>query len=162
MSSVSLVGDEKGRSGLVGVCNVKFGNPLPAVVSLLPNYSPALSASSHVKESLLGLILGGIKCQHCKHRHYIYVFYFYNRPIDLVIIVFANIPGDWHSIPGRVIPKTQKWYLIPPYLTLSFIRYISMVKWGYPEKGLVPSLNLFWTFEKGSFGMTTAANIFNI
>ena len=25
------------RSGLVGVCNVKFGNPLPAAVSLAPN-----------------------------------------------------------------------------------------------------------------------------
>ena len=22
--------------------------------------------------------------------------------------VFANSPGDWDSIPGRVIPKTQK------------------------------------------------------
>ena len=26
------------------------------------------------------------------------------------------------SIPGRVIPKTQKWYLMPPCLKLSIIR----------------------------------------
>ena len=31
--------------------------------------------------------------------------------------------GDRGSIPGRVIPKTQKWYLMPPCLTFSIIRY---------------------------------------
>ena len=36
--------------------------------------------------------------------------------------VFANGPGDRGSIPGRVIPKTKKWYLMPPCLTLSIIR----------------------------------------
>ena len=36
--------------------------------------------------------------------------------------VFTNGPGDWGSIPGQVIPKTQKWYLMPPYSTLSIIR----------------------------------------
>ena len=37
------------------------------------------------------------------------------------IQAFANGPGDWGSIPGRVIPNTQKWYLIPPWLTLCII-----------------------------------------
>ena len=46
--------------------------------------------------------------------------------------VFANGPGDLGSIPGRVIPKTLKWYLIPPCLTLSIIRYGSRVKWSNP------------------------------
>ena len=32
--------------------------------------------------------------------------------------VCANDPGDLGSIPGRIIPKTYKWYLIPPGLTL--------------------------------------------
>ena len=36
--------------------------------------------------------------------------------IGLVVRVFANGPGDLGSIPGRVIPKTQKWYLIPSLL----------------------------------------------
>ena len=32
--------------------------------------------------------------------------YKYNQLIGLVSRVFANGPGDWGSIPGRVIPKT--------------------------------------------------------
>ena len=32
-------------------------------------------------------------------------------------LVFANDPGDWGSIPGRAVLKTQKWYLMPPCLT---------------------------------------------
>ena len=35
---------------------------------------------------------------------------------------FVNGPGDRSSIPDRVLPKTQKWYLMPPCLTLSFLR----------------------------------------
>ena len=37
-------------------------------------------------------------------------------------LVLANGLGELGSIPGRVIPKTKKWYLMPPYLTLSIIR----------------------------------------
>ena len=33
----------------------------------------------------------------------------------------------------------EKWYLIPPCLTLSIIKYISRVKWSNPGKGVVPS-----------------------
>ena len=53
--------------------------------------------------------------------------------------VFANGPGDLGSIPGCVIPKTLKWYLIPPCLTLSNIRYLSRVKWSNPGKGVAPA-----------------------
>ena len=53
-------------------------------------------------------------------------------------LVFANGPGDLGSVPGRVIPKTKKWYLMPPCLTLSIIRYGSRVKWSNPGKGLAP------------------------
>ena len=60
------------------------------------------------------------------------------RDIGLAVSVFANGPGDLGSIPGRVIPKTQKWYLMPPCLTLSIIRYGSRVKWSNPGKGVVP------------------------
>ena len=35
--------------------------------------------------------------------------------------------GDQGSIPGQVIPKTQKWYLMPPCLTLNIISYGSRV-----------------------------------
>ena len=34
-----------------------------------------------------------------------------NRAIDQLSRVFANAPGDRGSIPGRVIPKTQKMVL---------------------------------------------------
>ena len=50
--------------------------------------------------------------------------------------VFANDPGNLGTLPCRVIPKTQKRYLMPPCLTLSFIRYVSRDKWSNPEKGV--------------------------
>ena len=34
-----------------------------------------------------------------------------NRAIGLMSRVFTNGPGDWGSIPGRFIPKTQKMVL---------------------------------------------------
>ena len=34
--------------------------------------------------------------------------------------------------------RLKKWYLIPPCLTLSIIRYGSRVKWSNPGKGVVP------------------------
>ena len=52
----------------------------------------------------------------------------------LRVRVFTNGPEDLGSIPGRVIPKTQKWHLILPYLTLSNIRYVSRVKWSNSGK----------------------------
>ena len=59
--------------------------------------------------------------------------------IGMMVRVFADGSGDRGSIPGRVIPKTQKWYLIPPCLTLSIIRYGSRVKWSNPGKGVASS-----------------------
>ena len=56
-----------------------------------------------------------------------------------MVRVFANGPGDLGSIPAQVIPKTQKWYLMLPCLTLSIIRYGSRVKWSNLEKGVAPS-----------------------
>ena len=45
-----------------------------------------------------------------------------NQSIGLMSRVFANGPRDRGSISGRVILKTQKWYLMPSWLTLSTIR----------------------------------------
>ena len=59
--------------------------------------------------------------------------------IGLMSRVFANGPEDWGSIPGRLIPKTQKKYLMLPCLTLSIIRYGSRVKWSNPGNGVTPS-----------------------
>ena len=51
-------------------------------------------------------------------------------------ILFANGSGDRVLIPGRVIPKTQKWYLIPPNITLSIIKYVSRESWSIQETEL--------------------------
>ena len=58
--------------------------------------------------------------------------------IGLMGRVFTNGLGDWGLIPGQDIPKTQKWYMMPPCLTLSIIRYGSRVKWSNPRKGIAP------------------------
>ena len=46
-----------------------------------------------------------------------------------MVRVFASGPGDQDSIPGQVIPKTQKWYLI-----YSIIRYGSRVSGTIQER----------------------------
>ena len=58
----------------------------------------------------------------------------------MMIRVFATGPGDLDSIPGRVILKTQKWYLMPPCLTLSIISYGSWLDWSSPLNGVAPFL----------------------
>ena len=74
----------------------------------------------------------------------------------VAVRVFANGPGDLGSIPGRVIPKTQKkWYLMPPCLTLSIIRYGSRVKWSNPGKGVAPFPTPWCSsYRKGSLRVT--------
>ena len=62
--------------------------------------------------------------------------------------VFANGPRDLGSISGWVIPKTLKWYLIPPCLTLINIRYVSRVKWNNQGKEAASSHTPRW---KGRF-----------
>ena len=79
----------------------------------------------------------------------------YNGRIDIMVRVFANGPGDLGSLPGRVKPKTQKWYLIPPCLTISIIRYGSRGKWVNPGKELAPSTTLWCSsYRKRSLWVT--------
>ena len=82
------------------------------------------------------------------HTHiYIYIYIYRERERDRFIGLvgrgFINVPGDLCAIPGRVIPKTfKKWYLIPPCLIRSNIRYVSKVKLCNPRKVVI---------EKGAF-----------
>ena len=72
-----------------------------------------------------------------------------------MVRVFTNGPGDHGSIPGRVIPKIKKWYLVPPCLTLSIVRYGSRVKWVNPGKGVAPSLtSRCSSYRKGNLWVT--------
>ena len=49
----------------------------------------------------------------------------------------------------------KKWYLIPPCLALSTIRYGSRVKWSNSGKGVAPSPTPWCrSFRKGSFWVT--------
>ena len=63
----------------------------------------------------------------------------FNRLIGLVDKVFTNGPGDLGSTQVASYQRREKWYLIPPCLKLSNIRYVSRVKWSYPGKGAAPS-----------------------
>ena len=67
---------------------------------------------------------------------------------NLMSRVFANVPGDPGSIPDRVIPKTQKWYLMSPCLTLSIFREASRVKRSNPGNGIAPSNTSVWKLLK--------------
>ena len=70
----------------------------------------------------------------------------------MMVRAFAHGPGDLGSIPGRVIPKTQKWYLMP----LCIIRYGSRVKWSNLGKGVVPSSTPWCSsYQKGSLHVTS-------
>ena len=39
----------------------------------------------------------------------------------------------------REVKSYQRWYLIPPCLTLSIMRYVSRVKWSNAGEGVAPS-----------------------
>ena len=53
-----------------------------------------------------------------------------------MIRVFATGPGYMGSIPGRVIPKTQKVVLVATLLNTQYYKV-----WGNPGKGVEPSLH---------------------
>ena len=53
--------------------------------------------------------------------------------------VFANGPGDWDSISGRVIPKTQKMVLDSALLITQYYKVRIKVKWSNPRNGVAPS-----------------------
>ena len=66
--------------------------------------------------------------------------------VGMMFRVFANGLGDLGSIPGCVMPKTQKMILDAALLNtqhykvrIKYIRYLSRVKWGDPGKGVAPS-----------------------
>ena len=51
--------------------------------------------------------------------------------------------------------RLKKWYLIPPCLTPSIIRYVSRVTWVNPGKGVAPFSTPWWSsLGKGSLRVT--------
>ena len=57
-----------------------------------------------------------------------------HQAIGLLSRVFASGPGDRSSIPGRVIPKTQKMELDSALLNNQY--YKVRVKWSNPGNGV--------------------------
>ena len=75
--------------------------------------------------------------------------------IGMTVRMFVHALGDLDSISGRIISKTQKWYLMPPCLTLSITRYGSRVKWSNPGKGVIPCPTPWCSsYRKGSLRVT--------
>ena len=67
--------------------------------------------------------------------------------------VFANVLGDWGSIPGHVIPKTQKIVIDATLLNTQHYKVRIKGKVENPRKGVV-------AIAKGAFGLpsTTVSN----
>ena len=67
--------------------------------------------------------------------------------------VFANGPENRGSIPGQVIPKTQKMVLDTSLLSTQHYKVWINDKWSNSGKRVVPSLHLsVAAIEKGGFG----------
>ena len=57
------------------------------------------------------------------------------------MIASSNSPmiqETWVQSQVMSYQRLKKWYLIPPCLTFSNIRYVSKVKWSNPGKGVAP------------------------
>ena len=65
----------------------------------------------------------------------VFYLYFINLVIDLMSRVFSNGPG----YPVNSYQGLKKWFLMPPCLTFSIIRYGSRVKWSNPANEVAPS-----------------------
>ena len=60
-------------------------------------------------------------------------------PIEIMVKVFANGRGDQGSIPGRIIPKSQKMVLDASLLNTQNYKVQIKSKRSNPEKRVVPS-----------------------
>ncbi len=56
-----------------------------------------------------------------------------------IMPLFGMGRKTWVQSQVESYQRLKKWYLMPPCLTLSNIRYASRVKWSNPGKGVAPS-----------------------
>ena len=77
----------------------------------------------------------------------------YPKAIGLMSRVFANGPGDWVSIPSRVIPKTQKMVLDAALLNTPHYKVgiKSKVEQSREWSGALPYSSVVVAIEKGAF-----------
>ena len=75
--------------------------------------------------------------------------------IGQAVRVFANGPGDLGSIPGRVIPKTQKMVLDASLLNIQHYKVRIKVKVEQSREGVAPSPTPWCSsYRKGSLRVT--------
>ena len=96
----------------------------------------------------------GIESQSPRPLANIYI-YIYIPDIGLGVRVFANGPGDLGSIPGRVIPKTQKMVLDASLLNTQHYKVRIKGKVEQSREGVAPSPT-HWcsSYRKGSLRVT--------
>ena len=61
---------------------------------------------------------------------------FGNWPIGIIVRIFVNGSGDWGLIPGQVIPRLKKLFL----LNTQHYKVRIKCKWSYPGKRVAPLL----------------------
>ena len=72
----------------------------------------------------------------------------------VIIIKFDLARETDVQSPVESYQRLRKWYLIPPCLTLSIIRYGSRVKWSNPGKGVAPPTPRCSSYRKRSLRVT--------
>ena len=86
---------------------------------------------------------------------YIYIYIYIVPDIGLAVRVFANGPGDLGSIPGRVIPKTQKMVLDASLLNTQHYKVRIKGKVEQSWEGVAPSPTPWCSsYRKGSLRVT--------
>ena len=87
---------------------------------------------------------------------YIYIYIYKGIYISKTSVrVFANGPGDLGSIPGRVIPKTQKMVLDASLLNTQHYKVWIKGKVGPSREGVAPSPTLWCSsYRKGGLRVT--------
>ena len=74
------------------------------------------------------------------------------QPISITVRVLANAPGDRGSVPGRVIPKTQKMIVDATLFNTQHYKVRIKGKWSNPGNGVAPPLHLgVVAIAKGTF-----------
>ena len=100
-------------------------NPLPTILALVHWFLLTLGVNiSRTATHTVWII--SLYCHTPKMINY--------RLIGLMVWTLTNVQWDRGSIPDRVILKTQKWYRMPPCLTLNIIRQGSNISWAIQGK----------------------------
>ena len=86
---------------------------------------------------------------------WLFVLHYMVPDIGLAVRVFANGAGDLGSIPGRVIPKTQKMVLDASLLNTQHYKVRIKGKVEQSGEGVAPSPTLWCSsYRKGSLRVT--------